>query len=424
MNIIDIINKKRLKQELTKEELEFVINNYLDKKIDDAQMSALLMAICINNMTYEEIFNLTDIFLNSGETLDLSSIDKTKVDKHSTGGIGDKTTLVLVPLVASTGVPVAKMSGRSLGFTGGTIDKLESIPGFKTDLSLESFINQVKEVGCAIVSQTGNLVPADKKVYALRDVTGTVESLPLIASSIMSKKLASGVDKIVIDLKVGDGALVKNLSDAKVLGEIMVEIGKHYNREVVCVVTNMNEPLGNAIGNTLEVMEAIEALQGKGPEDLRKVVLTLGSYMVSMAKGISYRDASEELIENLRNGKAYNKFVEMLEKQGGDLNNLGITPKVYSIKSKKTGFIKEIKAQKLGELVRSIGGGRYHKDDIIDFQVGFVLNKKVNDYVLEDEELIKIYLGDKDINVNEVLDSFVIDMNQSKDTTLIYGVIK
>lgn len=424
MNIIDIINKKRLKQELTKEELEFVINNYLDKKIDDAQMSALLMAICINNMTYEEIFNLTDIFLNSGETLDLSSIDKTKVDKHSTGGIGDKTTLVLVPLVASTGVPVAKMSGRSLGFTGGTIDKLESIPGFKTDLALESFINQVKEVGCAIVSQTGNLVPADKKVYALRDVTGTVESLSLIASSIMSKKLASGVDKIVIDLKVGDGALVKNLSDAKILGEIMVEIGKHYNREVVCVVTNMNEPLGNAIGNTLEVMETIETLQGKGPEDLRKVVLTLGSYMVSMAKGISYRDASLELIENLRNGKAYNKFVEMVEKQGGDLNNLGITPKVYSIKSKKTGFIKEIKAQKLGELVRSIGGGRYHKDDIIDFQVGFVLNKKVNDYVLEDEELIKIYLGDKDINVNEVLDSFVIDMNQSKDTTLIYGVIK
>ena len=214
------------------------------------------------------------------------------------------------------------------------------------------------------------------------------------------------------------------MSDAKVLGEIMVEIGKHYNREVVCVVTNMNEPLGNAIGNTLEVMEAIETLQGKGPEDLRKVVLTLGSYMVSMAKGISYRDASLELIENLRNGKAYNKFVEMVEKQGGNLNNLGITPKVYSIKSKKTGFIKEIKAQKLGELVRSIGGGRYHKDDIIDFQVGFVLNKKVNDYVLEDEELIKIYLGDKDINVNEVLDSFVIDMNQSKDTTLIYGVIK
>ena len=424
MNIIDIINKKRLKQELTREELEFVISNYLDKKIDDAQMSALLMAICINNMSYDEIFNLTDIFLHSGEILDLNSIENKKVDKHSTGGIGDKTTLVLVPLVASTGVPVAKMSGRSLGFTGGTIDKLESIPGFKTDLSLENFINQVKQIGCAIVSQTGNLVPADKKVYALRDVTATVESLPLIASSIMSKKLASGVDTIVIDLKVGDGALVKNLSDAKVLGEIMVEIGKHYNKEVVCVVTNMNEPLGNAIGNTLEVKEAIETLQGKGPDDLRKVILTLGSYMVSMAKGISYKEASEELIENLRNGKAYNKFVEMVEMQGGDLSNLGVTQKVYSIKSKKTGFIKEIKAQKLGELVRSIGGGRYHKDDVIDFQVGFVLNKKVNDYVLEDEELIKICLGNKDINVNDVLDCFVIDMKPSEDKTLIYGVIK
>lgn len=424
MNIIDIINKKRLKHELTKEELEFAVNSYLKQEIDDAQMSALLMAICINNMTSNEIFNLTDIFLNSGESLDLSNIDMIKVDKHSTGGIGDKTTLVLVPLVASTGVPVAKMSGRSLGFTGGTIDKLESIPNFKTDLSLDAFINQVKEVGCAIVSQTGNLVPADKKVYALRDVTGTVESLPLIASSIMSKKLASGVDKIVIDLKVGDGALVKNLDDARVLGNIIVEIGKRYNREVICVVTNMNQPLGNAIGNTLEVLEAIETLQGKGPEDLRNIVLTLGSYMVSMAKGITYAQAHKELIENLTNGKAYNKFVELVHKQGGNLEQIPQPSKVFSIKSKETGFIKEIKAQKLGELVRSIGGGRYNKNDIINHQVGFVLNKKVNDYVLEDEELIKIYLGDKDINVNEVLDCFEIDMEQSKDTTLIYGVIK
>lgn len=424
MNIIDIINKKRLKQELTKEELEFVINSYLKQEIDDAQMSSLLMAICINNMTSNEIFNLTDIFLNSGERLDLSLIDKVKVDKHSTGGIGDKTTLALVPLVASTGVPVAKMSGRSLGFTGGTIDKLESIPNFKTDLSLEEFINQVKEIGCAIVSQTGNLVPADKKVYALRDVTGTVESLPLIASSIMSKKLASGVDKIVIDLKVGDGALIKNLDDARVLGNTMVEIGKCYNKEVVCVVTNMNQPLGNAIGNALEVLEAIETLQGKGPEDLKNIVLTLGSYMVSMAKGITYVEAQKELIENLTNGKAYNKFVEMVHKQGGNLDNMPSPSKVFSIKSKETGFIKEIKAQKLGELVRSIGGGRYNKEDIINHQVGFILNKKVNDYVLEDEELIKIYLGDKDINVNEVLDCFEIDMEQSKDTTLIYGVIK
>jgi len=335
MNIIDIINKKRLKRELTREELEFAINSYLKQETSDAQMSSLLMAICINNMTSNEIFNLTEIFLNSGEKLDLSDIDKVKVDKHSTGGVGDKTTLVLVPLVASTGVPVAKMSGRSSGLTGGTIDKLESIPKFKTDLSLEHFINQVKEIGCAIVSQTGNLVPADKKVYALRDVTGTVESLPLIASSIMSKKLASGVDKIVIDLKVGDGALVKTLDDARVLGNVMVEIGKRYNKEVVCVVTNMNEPLGNAIGNTLEVLEAIETLQGKGPEDLRNVVLTLGSYMVSMSKGITYAEAQKELIENLTNGKAYNKFVEMVHKQGGDLDNMTSPSKVFSIKSKE-----------------------------------------------------------------------------------------
>ena len=424
MNIIDIINKKRLKKELTKEELEFVINGYLEQRIDDAQMSSLLMAICINNMSYKEIFDLTDIFLNSGDKLDLSEIDSIKVDKHSTGGIGDKTTLVLVPLVASTGVTVAKMSGRSLGFTGGTIDKLESIPNFKTALSVEEFTNQVKEIGCAVASQTGNLVPADKKVYALRDVTGTVESLPLIASSIMSKKLASGVDKIVIDLKVGDGALVKTLEEAKILGDIMVQIGKHYQKEVVCVVTNMNEPLGYAIGNTLEVLEAIDTLKGDGPEDLRNVVLTLGSYMVSMAKGITYGQAGKELSQNLKNGKAYDKFVEMVNRQNGDLEKLEKSSKVFSIKSKETGFIKEIKAQKLGELVRSIGGGRYHKDDIIDFNVGFVLSKKVNDYVLEDEELIKIYLGDKDINVNEVLDCFVIDMEMNPNKTLIYGVIK
>lgn len=424
MNIIDIINKKRLKQELTYEELNFAVNGYLKKEIDDSQMSALLMAICINNMTYNEIFNLTNIFLNSGDTIDLSSINGVKVDKHSTGGIGDKTTLVLVPLVASCGVNVAKMSGRSLGFTGGTIDKLESIPGFKTDLNIDEFINQVKEIGLALVSQTGNLVPADKKIYALRDVTGTVSSLPLIASSIMSKKLASGVDKIVIDLKVGDGALVKNIKDATILGNIMVKIGKYYNKETICVVTNMNEPLGYAIGNSLEVLEAIDTLKGKGPDDLNKVVLTLGSYMVSISKNLSYQEAQKKLIENLKNGNAYDKFVSLVHKQHGDLKNLKPSTKIFSLKSKETGFIKEIKAEKLGELVRSIGGGRYHKTDIIDYGVGFVLNKKVNDYVLEDEELVKIYLGDKDINVNEVLDCFVISMEPNKDIPLIYGVIK
>lgn len=424
MNIIDIINKKRLGQSLSQTEIEYVVNQYVEGTIDDAQMSALLMAICINGMNYDEIFSLTDSFLNSGDKVDLSSIDAVKVDKHSTGGIGDKTTLVLIPLVASAGVVVAKMSGRSLGFTGGTIDKLESIPGFKTNLSVQEFLDQIKEIGVALASQTGNLVPADKKIYALRDVTATVESLPLIASSIMSKKLASGVDKIVIDLKVGDGALIKNINDATTLGNIMVEIGKKYHREVVCVVTNMNEPLGKAIGNVLEVEEAIETLKGQGPNDLKELVLTLGSYMVSMAKNISYQEAYKELQTNLTNGKAYNKFVELVHKQHGNIDGMSHSSKVYSVKSRKTGFIKEIKAQKLGELVRNIGGGRYHKDDIINYQVGIILNKKVNDYVLEDEELVKVYLSDKDISVNDILDCFVIDMQTDKEIPLIYGVIK
>lgn len=424
MNIVDIINKKRLGYKLTKEEIAFAINNYIDKKIEDYQMSALLMAICLNGMDSEETFNMTDVFLHSGDILDLSEINTTKVDKHSTGGIGDKTTLVLAPLVASCGVPVAKMSGRSLGFTGGTIDKLEAIPNLRTDLTLEEFINQVKEIGVAVVSQTGNLVPADKKIYALRDVTGTVQSLPLIASSIMSKKLASGVDKIVIDLKIGDGAFVKTVEEAKILGNIMVEIGKNYNKEVICVVTSMDQPLGKAIGNSLEVIEAMDTLKCEGPKDLEEVVLTLGSYMVSMGKNISYQDAQKELMENLKNGKAYSKFEEMVKMQNGNIEALEISSKVYSLKSKTTGFIKEIKAQKLGELVRSIGGGRYTKEDVVDFKVGMVLNKKVNDYVLEDEELVKVYLGDKDININEILDCFVIDMEQKEDNQLIYGVIK
>ncbi|MBE6144129.1 MAG: thymidine phosphorylase [Firmicutes bacterium] len=424
MNIVDIINKKRLGYKLTKEEIAFAINNYIDKKIEDYQMSALLMAICLNGMDSEETFNMTDVFLHSGDILDLSEINTTKVDKHSTGGIGDKTTLVLAPLVASCGVPVAKMSGRSLGFTGGTIDKLEAIPNLRTDLTLEEFINQVKEIGVAVVSQTGNLVPADKKIYALRDVTGTVQSLPLIASSIMSKKLASGVDKIVIDLKIGDGAFVKTVEEAKILGNIMVEIGKNYNKEVICVVTSMDQPLGKAIGNSLEVIEAMDTLKCEGPKDLEEVVLTLGSYMVSMGKNISYQDAQKELMENLKNGKAYSKFEEMVKMQKGNIEALEISSKVYSLKSKTTGFIKEIKAQKLGELVRSIGGGRYTKEDVVDFKVGMVLNKKVNDYVLEDEELVKVYLGDKDININEILDCFVIDMEQKEDNQLIYGVIK
>ena len=424
MNIVDIINKKRLGNELSYEEINYFVMEYINKNIEDYQISSLLMAICLNGMTEEETFNLTEVMLNSGEKIDLSSLPGIKVDKHSTGGVGDKTTLILLPLIASCGVIAPKMSGRGLGFTGGTIDKLESIPGFKTNLTEEEFINTVKKVGCSIVSQTGNLVPADKKLYALRDVTGTVESLPLIASSIMSKKLASGADKIVIDLKVGNGALMKNLNDAKKLASIMVDIGKKYNKETVCLLTDMNQPLGNAIGNALEVQEAIDVLSNKGPKDIRSLIIVLGTIMTSMGLNISFEEANKLVLENLENGKALEKLKEMVKEQKGDLDKLEVSDTVISVKSKKTGFIKAIHTNELGEIVRKLGGGRYKKEDSIDPKVGMVLSVKQGDYILEDEEIVKVYTGDKDYLVNEILDCFEIDNTSGKIEPLVYELIK
>lgn len=424
MNIIDIINKKREKQVLTKEELAFAVNEFCNNEVKDYQMSSLLMAICINGLSKEEIFDLTDIMLNSGERIDLSSINGIKVDKHSTGGIGDKTTLILAPLVASLGIPVAKMSGRGLGYTGGTIDKLESIPGFQVSKTKEEFIRQVNEIGVSVVGQTGNLVPADKKIYALRDVTGTVSSIPLIASSIMSKKLASGADKIVIDVKVGKGALLNNLSDARELAHLMVEIGSHYNKKTVCILTAMDEPLGCNIGNALEVQECIEVLQGGGSKDLKDLVITLASYMVKLGKDISLEDAKVMVIDALSNKKAYNKFLEFVNAQNGDLTKLTTAPKVFSIKSTKTGFIDEIDALKIGKLVHDIGGGRSKKEDEINYGVGVVITKKTGDFVTEGEELIKVYLDTIDCKMQDVLDCFVISDDASKAKKLIYEVIE
>lgn len=424
MNIIDIINKKEAKEELTLEEIKYFIDGYLNGNIEDYQMSSLLMTICINGLTIDEVIKLTDIMLNSGDKIDLSAIKGTKVDKHSTGGVGDKTTLVLAPLVASTGVSVAKMSGRGLGHTGGTIDKLESIDGFNVEISHDNFINQINEIGVSIVSQMGNLVPADKKLYALRDVTGTVESIPLIASSIMSKKIASGADKFVIDVKVGNGALVTNIEDARKLAELMIKIGKHYEKEVICVLTSMEEPLGNTIGNGLEVIESIETLQGNGPEDLQELVITLASIMVSIAKNIDITDAQKEVTENLENGAAYNKFKELVKYQGGNIDNIKVSNKIVSIKSPKSGFITHIDALKLGELSRSIGAGRYTKKDKIDYGVGFKLAKKVGDFIMENEELIKVYLGDKDISANDVLKCFEINEIIDDTAPLILEIIK
>lgn len=424
MNIIELITKKKNKEILTKEELKYIVDGYLSDDIKDYQMSAFLMAICINGMEDTEIYDITELMLNSGDKIDLSEIKGIKVDKHSTGGVGDKTTLILAPLVASCGVCVPKMSGRSLGHTGGTIDKLESIKGFKTELKREDFIKEVNDIQLAIVSQTGNLVPADKKIYALRDVSGTVESIPLIASSIMSKKLACGADKIVLDVKVGNGALMKNLDDASKLADTMIKIGKKNNVEVVCVLTDMSQPLGNAIGNSLEVLESIELLKGNGPEDLLALVTEIGTIMVSLGKSISYQEAEIEVKANLKNGKAYNKFCEMIKYQEGDINNIEVSKRIFSIKSAKTGFVNTINAYGLGEIVRKIGGGRYSKKDIIDHGVGVLLSKKVGDYVLQDEELLKVYLGDKDITVGEILECFEITQKLDEEVPLIHKIIK
>lgn len=424
MNIVDIINKKRLNKELTPEEITFFVNGYVQGTINDYQMSSLLMAICINGMSYEETSNLTEVMLHSGDTIDLSMLKGIKVDKHSTGGVGDKTTMILLPLVAACGVIAPKMSGRGLGFTGGTIDKLESIPGFKTNLTNEEFINQVEKIGCSVVSQTGNLVPADKKIYALRDVTGTVESIPLIASSIMSKKLASGADKIVIDLKVGNGALMKNLEDARTLATTMVEIGKRHNKEVVCLLTDMNQPLGNAIGNALEVKESIDVLDGKGPKDIRNLVIVLATIMVSLGLNISTEEANKLVLEKLSNKEGLGKFKEMVAMQGGDIDAIKVSDKVVSIKSKKTGFVKSINTDMLGEIVRKLGGGRYNKEDNIDPSVGIVLSVKQSDYVLEDEEILKVYINEKDVKVEEILECFEIDNTSGGVLPLVYELIK
>lgn len=423
MNIIDIITKKRNNEVLTKEELEFVIKGYLNDDIKDYQVSSLLMAIVINGMNIDEICNLTDIMLHSGDTIDLSKIKGIKVDKHSTGGIGDKTTMILAPIVASIGVPVAKMSGRGLGYTGGTIDKLESIPGFKVNLSREEFINQVNEVGCAVVGQTGNLVPADKALYALRDVTGTVSSLPLIASSIMSKKLASGADKILIDVKVGAGALINSLEEAKELASIMVEIGKKYNKKTVCIITDMNQPLGCNIGNALEVLESIDILKGSGPKDLKDLILYLATWMVHLGTDNSLEESRLKVIEAIDSGKAYEKFEEMVARQGGDLNKIVLAPKVFSIKSVKTGFVTNIDALKIGKVVHQIGAGRTNKEDEINYGVGVVISKKPGDFVTEGEELIKIYLDKIDLKMQDVLNCFTIDDSITEESKLIYDVI-
>ncbi|MCI8384120.1 MAG: pyrimidine-nucleoside phosphorylase [Clostridia bacterium] len=398
MRMIDIIEKKRDKQELTRQELEYFVEGYTKGKIEDYQASALIMAIYLNGMTNQEITNLTLAMAYSGEVLDLSTLGEIIVDKHSTGGVGDKVSLILLPLVSSLGVLVAKMSGRGLGFTGGTVDKLESIPGYQTQVSMQQMIQNVKKIGISMISQTLNLAPADKKMYALRDSISAVESIPLIASSIMSKKIASGAQKIVLDVTVGKGAFMKQLEEARKLANTMIEIGKLAKRETVCVLSNMNEPLGYAVGNCLEVIEAVEFLKGNMPEDVKQVVLELGSQMIKLAgNGDDLEENKRNMLENIENGKAYQKFLQLIENQGGDISyieNLEKLPKaklVEAVYSKNDGYIQEINSKEIGKIAGKLGAGRDRKEDSIDPSVGIVLGKKVGDKIKQGEVLAYVH---------------------------------
>lgn len=398
--ILDIINKKRLGKELSYEELDFFFNGYLDGKVADYQMSSLLMAICINGMTDEEIYALTKIFIDSGDVLDFSDIPGIKVDKHSTGGIGDKTTLVIAPIAAACGVPIIKMSGRGLGYTGGTIDKLESIPGYRIDLTDEEIIKQVHEIGIVVTGQTGDLVPMDKVIYALRDVTSTVSSIPLIASSIMSKKIASGADKIIIDIKVGNGALLQTKEDAKKLSSLMKKIGSFYNREVHTIISDMNAPLGYAVGNSLEVLEAIDVLKGKEKDNhFVDLCIELASDMVSMGKNISIEEARDLVLDAIDSKKAYKKFLELVEYQHGDIKGIKVSENTYKIKAEKSGIIKKIDALEVGKLSLNLGSGKVSIKDKIDDTVGVKLNFEVGDVVDKGDVLATIYYNKKNPEV-------------------------
>ena len=431
MRMVDIIEKKRDGQELTTAEINFFIEGYTKGEIPDYQASALAMAIYFQDMNDRERADLTRAMVESGDTIDLSGIEGIKVDKHSTGGVGDTTTLVLAPLVASLGVPVAKMSGRGLGHTGGTIDKLESIAGFHVELNREQFIDLVNRDKVAVIGQSGNLTPADKKLYALRDVTGTVNSIPLIASSIMSKKIAAGADAIVLDVKTGDGAFMKTQKDAEELAHAMVRIGNHVGRKTIAIISDMSQPLGFAIGNALEVKEAIETLQGKGPKDLTELVLTLGSQMVILAgKAKTSEEAKEMLLDAIHSGKALAKFKEFLANQGGDasiVDDLTKLPQAkYKIElpAKQSGYISRMVADEIGVASMILGAGRATKEDVIDLAVGLVLHKKVGDKVEEGESILTIYSNRENVkDVKQKLYDNIFIADTATAPTLIHTVI-
>lgn len=422
MNIIDIITKKKNKEALTEEEIKYVVNSFVSGEIKDYQMSSLLMAIVLNDMTDEEVIHLTKHMMLTGSVLDLSNLNNV-VDKHSTGGVGDKTTLIISPIVASCGCKVAKMSGRGLGNTGGTIDKLESIPGFKVNLTKEEFISQIENIGLAITSQTEDIAVADKKIYALRDVTGTTESIPLIASSIMSKKIASGAKNLVLDIKVGEGALVKNIEDAKRLADLMIKIGKANSMNIVCLLTNMNIPLGNNIGNSLEVLEAINTLYYNPNTNLKNLCVELSTHMVSLGLNISYEEAKNQVIEVLNNKTAYNKLLEFINYQNGDITKLPKSNYIYEIKSDKDGYLTNLSSLELAKLSMNLGAGRKTKEDIIDYSAGIIINKNINDKVAIGDTILTLYTNKQLPQLNKEK-LFKIENIPTNNYNLIYEIIK
>ncbi|MCE5687022.1 pyrimidine-nucleoside phosphorylase [Staphylococcus pseudintermedius] len=431
MRMVDIIAKKRDGHALTKEEIEFVVNGYTNDDIPDYQMSSLAMAIFFQDMTDEERAYLTMAMVESGDQIDLSNIEGIKVDKHSTGGVGDTTTLVLAPLVAALDVPVAKMSGRGLGHTGGTIDKLESVEGFHVEISEEAFVKLVNEDKVAVIGQTGNLTPADKKIYALRDVTATVNSIPLIASSIMSKKIAAGADAIVLDVKTGNGAFMKTVEDAEQLAHAMVKIGNQVGRQTMAIISDMSQPLGRAIGNALELQEAIDTLKGGGPEDLTELVLTLGSQMVVLAQKAKDLDEARGMLQEvIDNGKALEKFKTFLSNQGGDASVVDEPSKLptaqyqFELPAKRSGVVSEMIANEIGIASMMLGAGRQTKEDVIDLAVGLVLNKKVGDRVEEGESLLTIYANSEDVEqVKQKLYDNITISDHAEQPQLIHTII-
>ncbi len=417
MNILDIIAKKRDKKELTKEEIEYFVNGYTNGEVTDYQASALVMAIYINGMSDQEITDLTLAMANSGEVLDLSDLGDV-VDKHSTGGVGDKITLILMPIIASLGVPVAKMSGRGLGFTGGTVDKMQSIPGYRTDLTIDEFKQNVKNIGICLMGQTANLAPADKKLYALRDTIACVENIPLIASSIMSKKIAAGANKIVIDVTCGSGAFMKNKEDADKLASIMTRIGELSNRQVVCIQTNMDEPIGHAVGNALEIFEVVDILKGRYlQEDIKHIICELGANMLMLANKVdSIEEGKQRILENISNGQAYEKFIQLVSNQGGDVSYIEHMEKfekakyIIPITAQRSGRITRLDALQVGRLAAYLGAGREKKEDDINPRVGFWFERKVNDEVNEGEILGYIHADDEE-KANYVLSQNIFEIN-------------